>query len=676
MIRAALYARVSTEMQEKEQTIQSQLAVIGQYAEAHDFHTTPALTYLDEGFSGSHLDRPGLDELRDHAREGRFEAVIVLCPDRLARKYAYQVLILEELKRASVEVRFCERPITDSPDDQLLLQIQGAIAEYERTKILERSRRGRIHRARMGEIAPSRPPYGYYRMAKRHGGDGRIQVHEEEAILVRDIFAWYEEEGMSLYRLIQRLNASPWKTRAGRSEWAPTTVLRMLRCEWYVGRAYYNRTKQTLNTRPAAELPSRKTAKYTLTDRPRPEWIEVRVPPLIDDDHFQRVQRRLYENRRFARRNLKNDGAFLLRGLLKCGVCGHAYVGETRREPRRGGGEYVYEYYICGMRMAPLAGAVPRRCTNDRLRAGGGDEVVWTTVRDLLLNSEAIERELTQWVEQSGLASSQDDTRIQKAQARLEEVTRQHDRLIDAYQLGALSIEAFRQRVQRIEDTRCAAETALAELNAEHLEAEVARGRASGAAHVIETLRPVLLNADFQTQQTILRLIVERVVVTGHRLEIHLAIPVSGNFGLTSGGRGHRQSQSRDRPRRVPRPSRAARLSRMRGALWLSDRAVPARHAPAQGEGGAGRRPLREAQFPRGPRAAGSPGGQCPGARVVSGHCGHADPWDHQGAAPGALHDGGAGDAPAVAGGALRARDLETGQAASGLPHRVRGFLL
>lgn len=238
MIRAALYARVSTEMQEKEQTIQSQLGAITQYAEAHQFHSTPALTYLDEGYSGSQLDRPALDALRDHAREGRFDAVVLLCPDRLARKYAYQVVLIEELKRYGIAVHFCERPITDSPDDQLLLQIQGAIAEYERTKILERARRGRLHRARSGEITPAAPPYGYRRMPKRSGGDGHIRIHEEEAALVRQVFAWYAEDGVSLYQLLLRLNASQWKTRAGRKEWAATTVLRMLRCEWYVGRAF------------------------------------------------------------------------------------------------------------------------------------------------------------------------------------------------------------------------------------------------------------------------------------------------------------------------------------------------------------------------------------------------------------------------------------------------------
>jgi site-specific DNA recombinase len=173
MRRAALYARVSTDRQEKEQTIRSQLAAITRYADQQGFRHTPAQIYKDEGYSGTWLDRPGLDELRDHAREGRFDVVVVLCPDRLARRYAYQVLLLEELKRTGIEVHFCERPISDTPDDQLLMQIQGAIAEYERAKLLERCRRGRLHRARQGELAPPQTPYGYVYGARKYAGDGR-----------------------------------------------------------------------------------------------------------------------------------------------------------------------------------------------------------------------------------------------------------------------------------------------------------------------------------------------------------------------------------------------------------------------------------------------------------------------------------------------------------------------
>lgn len=511
-------------MQEKEQTIGSQLAALTRYAEERGFHTTTALTYTDEGYSGSHLDRPSLDELRDHAREGRFDVVVVLCPDRLARKYAYQVLLIEELKRAAVEVYFCERPITDSPDDQLLLQIQGAIAEYERAKIAERSRRGRLHRARMGELSPGQLPYGYHRHAKRYGGDGRIQIHEEEAAMVRQVFGWYAQEGTSLHSVVRKLNGSPWKSRTGREAWSSSTVLRMLHCEWYIGKAYYNRTKSTRI--------DGKVSRHTITERPREEWIEVAVPPLIDEPLFQHVQRRIQENRRFARRRLKNKGVYLLKGLLKCGLCGGAYVGQGKTSPSDPGGKYIY--YTCSKRTSPFPDGVRGRCPNDRLRAAGANEAVWTSVRDLLLDSDAFAGELATWVQRQTTTPSDQDERIRKAEARLQELTRQRGRLTDAFQIGALALDLFRPRIQALDESRVLAELVLAEIKAEHLEAELVRNRAHGAEEVISALRPKLLDADFDTQQTILRLLVERVVVNGQSLEIHLALPVSSNSTLTS----------------------------------------------------------------------------------------------------------------------------------------------
>lgn len=561
---AALYARVSTDMQEKEQTIQSQLVAIRQYAEGHGCRTTPALTYTDDGWSGSHLDRPALDELRDHAREGRFDVVVVLCPDRLARKYAYQVLLLEELNHAGVEVHFCERPITDSPDDQLLLQIQGAVAEYERAKILERSRRGRLHRARMGELGPSALPYGYRRAPKKYGGDGRIRVHEEEAALVRQVFAWYAEEGTSIYRIAGKLHDSPWKTRAGKEEWSIGTVSRMLRREWYIGRAYYNRTKCTRHPRSAPELPSKRVPRHTKVVRPRAEWIEVAVPPIIDEDLFHHVQKRLDEGRRFARRRLKHEGAFLLRGLLKCGLCGYAFVGTTDRYRRQNGEESLYHYYLCDRRQSRPPGSGPR-CSNKRLRAAGANEVVWTTVRDLLFDSDALDQELATWIERATTAAPEHDPRLHKAEARLQELTRQRDRLTDAYQAGALALDVFRTRIETIEESRLTAQHSLTQLRAQQLEAEVARNRASGAKQVVETLRPALLDADFHTQQTILRLLIERVVVTGQHLEIHLAMPVSSISCLTSDTHAHRHTGQRARASRL-RPCRIGRQPGAAGA--------------------------------------------------------------------------------------------------------------
>ena len=158
---AAIYARVSTGRQEKEQTIDSQLDALYRAAEEGGYEVAPSHVFVDEGRSGSHLDRPGLDQLRDLASEGTFEAVLISSPDRLARHYAYQVIVFEELRRTGCEVVFINHDFGDTPEERMLLRIQGVFAEYERALIKERSRRGRLFAAKQGRVNWSHAPYGY-----------------------------------------------------------------------------------------------------------------------------------------------------------------------------------------------------------------------------------------------------------------------------------------------------------------------------------------------------------------------------------------------------------------------------------------------------------------------------------------------------------------------------------
>jgi site-specific DNA recombinase len=157
----ARYARVSTERQEREQTIESQIATLKAWIADHAHALKPEHVFTDPGYSGARLDRPGLDRLRDAAHEGEVDGVVVLTPDRLARKYAYQMLLLDEFKRAGCAVIFVQHPISEDPNDQLLLQIQGAVAEYERAVLSERFRRGKLQKARNGLYPGGKAPYGY-----------------------------------------------------------------------------------------------------------------------------------------------------------------------------------------------------------------------------------------------------------------------------------------------------------------------------------------------------------------------------------------------------------------------------------------------------------------------------------------------------------------------------------
>jgi site-specific DNA recombinase len=179
---AAIYARVSSEQQREAHTIASQTAALIEWAKTLDLDVPNAWIFEDAGYSGARLERPGLERVRDLAAEGQLQVVLVYSPDRLSRKYAYQILIVEELARHGVETRFLNTPAGATAEDQLLVQFQGMIAEYERAQILERSRRGKRHRARAGEISVlSGAPYGYRYMRKTDDGPAAYVVIDAEA---------------------------------------------------------------------------------------------------------------------------------------------------------------------------------------------------------------------------------------------------------------------------------------------------------------------------------------------------------------------------------------------------------------------------------------------------------------------------------------------------------------
>ncbi|HEY5864366.1 MAG TPA: recombinase family protein [Candidatus Tectomicrobia bacterium] len=161
LTRAALYARVSTDKQEREETVASQVDLLQQTATARGYEVLPGNVFIDDGVSGTRLDRPALERLRDLAAEGAFEVLLVTAPDRLARRYAYQVVLVEELTRGGCEVVFVHQSLGTSPEEQMLLQMQGVFAEYERALIHERTRRGQLFAARQGRVNWGNPPYGY-----------------------------------------------------------------------------------------------------------------------------------------------------------------------------------------------------------------------------------------------------------------------------------------------------------------------------------------------------------------------------------------------------------------------------------------------------------------------------------------------------------------------------------
>jgi site-specific DNA recombinase len=242
---AAIYARVSSERQREQQTIESQVAGLRELAAARGLLVPDELVFLDDGFSGASLQRPALERLRDRAAEGSFEVLLCHAPDRLARRYAYQVLLLEELARSGVEAIFAREPErSGSPEDELLRQFQGMIAEYERAQIRERTRRGKLHRARTGSQAVmSGAPYGYRYVRKTEHAEGYWEIDEAGAQIVREIFRRYTDGGESIAQIAHWLSEQGIPTRTGKAVWDRSTVWGMLRNPAYRGQAAFGKTK-------------------------------------------------------------------------------------------------------------------------------------------------------------------------------------------------------------------------------------------------------------------------------------------------------------------------------------------------------------------------------------------------------------------------------------------------
>jgi site-specific DNA recombinase len=284
----AIYARVSSDQQAQAQTIASQVAALRERVTADGGILLPECEFIDEGYSGATLVRPGLERLRDLCANGGVERLYVHSPDRLARKYAYQVLLIDEFQRMGIEVMFLNRELSRSPEDELLLQVQGMVAEYERAKILERSRRGKRHAAQVGNVnVLCGAPYGYRYVSKHQGGgSARYDIIEEEARVVRQIFSWIGQERLSIGEVCRRLQRAAEHTRTGRTQWDRSVVWGILKNPAYKGTAAFGKTRTgPLRPRLRAQRngslqPRRAVSDYAV---PREEWVFIPVPALIEE---------------------------------------------------------------------------------------------------------------------------------------------------------------------------------------------------------------------------------------------------------------------------------------------------------------------------------------------------------------------------------------------------------
>lgn len=520
-LRAGLYARVSGDQQAKEDTIASQLEALQQRIAADGLACAPELLFIDEGYSGSTLVRPALERLRDAAAAGELDRLYVHCPDRLARRYAYQVLLVEEWRRCDVELVFLNRSIGSSPEEDLLLQVQGMVAEYERAKILERSRRGKRHAARRGSVnVLSGAPYGYRYISKNEGhGQASYQVILEQARVVRQIFEWVGQERISIGEVRRRLAGQGIPSPRGKAYWDRTSIWGILKNPAYKGSAAFGKTQvgpmrpRLRAHRGQAEQPRHPESTY---DTPSQDWISVSVPAIISEDLFEAVAEQLAENR--TRNRQSHRGArYLLQGLLVCRTCGHAFYGKPVSLAAGKGKRRSYAYYRCiGTDAHRFDGQ--RICGNRPVRTDLLEAAVWQDIHALLSEPERIEREYQRRLD--GRQAEADTMIGRDLAATIQRVQRGITRLIDAYEEGLLERTEFEPRLRRGRDRLTQLEAEAKAQADQQTEAEQLRMIIGHLRDFADRIKQGLQDADWMTRRQIIRALVKRVEVDTEKVRV------------------------------------------------------------------------------------------------------------------------------------------------------------
>ena len=517
-IQAAIYARVSSEQQVSSHTIESQLSILREKITADGCLLQPALQFVDEGYSGATLLRPALEQLRDLAATGGIDRLYIHSPDRLARKYAYQVLLLDELQRAGVEIVFLNRALGDSPEDDLLLQVQGMVAEYERAKILERSRRGKRHAARSGSINPlSGAPYGYHYIDTQQGnGQARYEVHPEQAPVVRQIFDWMGREQATIGEACRRLQQADIPSPKGKPVWDRSTIWGMLNNPAYKGTAAFGKT--AIGTKRPRLRPGRRQSPYprqaySIYDKDPQQWILIPVPALIDAALFEAVQQQLQENRQRARQS-QRGAKYLLQGLLVCQQCGYAYYGKPVSHKSAKGKVREYAYYRCIGTDAYRFGG-ERICSNLQVRTDLLEMAVWQQVQALLENPQRLAQEYTRRAQ-----APKQGQQLTALEAQLTKLQRGLERLIDSYAEGVIHKAEFEPRLTQLRVRITALETQIAQATSEMTRQQELRLIISRLEDFATQVKTGLEQLDWQQRRDIIRTLVKRVEIDKDQVNV------------------------------------------------------------------------------------------------------------------------------------------------------------
>ena len=516
---AAIYTRVSSGQQKDNKTIESQVEALVHVARERRYMLPEEYIFRDEGYSGGLLVRPGLERIRDLSSGGQIQVLLVYSPDRLSRNYAYQVILMDELRANGTEVWFINSPKADTPEEALLLQFQGMIAEYERALIKERSRRGKRHKARSGIInVLSGAPFGYDYIKKTAMADARYQVNAREAGVVQSIYRLYTEEMKSIGEITRALNRDNIPTRKGISRWERSTVWGILRNPAYRGKACFGKTQKTERTR--ITKPLREKGGYTNRnsankENPSHQWIEIPVPAIITGETYERARERLTHNKLQSKRNTIEQT--LLQGMMVCGQCGYSlYRTSTKTSKRK-----IYYYRCLGSDRYRFEKG--RKCDCKPIRQEYADDLVWQSIVELLREPARIQNEIDKRITETKKVDPilNQKVLLENQKAKL---IKAMDKLLDAYQEGLMPIEQLRKRmpglqkrvnetVKQVQDIQTHEITLNKQLELLDM------------TTFVKQMEHNLENLDIQDKRKIMKLLVKQIVVDHETIHIHHAIP-------------------------------------------------------------------------------------------------------------------------------------------------------
>jgi site-specific DNA recombinase len=511
--RSAVYARVSSEQQEKDETLESQVAAIKAYAREHDVTLVDEDVYSDDGYSGHVLRRPALDKLLDSVYEGRYQQVLIMNPSRLARNYAHQILLMEEFERGECQVIFIQRPIGQGPDEDLLLQMQGVIAQYEHSKIQERTRRGKLYRMHQGELVSGQRMFGYEYVKRKSDIPAHFEIIDTEAEVIRNAYRWYVYDGLTLRAIALRLQDAGIATvRGGR--WRGAHIGRIMGNSVYTGTGYAHKIESVEPKNQ--ERGYRKNLKSGHRKRPKEEWIPFSSPRIVDDEIFELAQQRLQRNRDWAARRTKRD--YLLRGLLRCECCHKSMYANTQNKS-----------YECGYSRPAYAkdqGLDP--CENKcHIPVKQLDELVWREVVKLLKKPSMLKKHYPKLREKIHPRATGGSPA--KLDSKIEEVQKQIKRTNNLFIRGILEEASHEAKYSELKSKLGHLQNQREKSAADRMNEEEADALLRSFSTFAKSIKSRLDTADFATRRNIVEQVVKRVIIGKKVITIEHIAPCERN---------------------------------------------------------------------------------------------------------------------------------------------------